>query len=266
MSKLIMNEKAYIEKILESHEKDIDISMSQLIYLLVKYFYIKEELHNKDDEEVDNYKKNIETLYVDVDLELQKFNFDNYYSFKYKKQIIDACRVVLRYDLKLKECDSIPLLSDELEKIKMCENDRERKLLFTFYIYARFKDKNGKIDEDVIKKDIFKMANINSTKLEMNRIIKSLREKGFISQNFINDNINIWVKFGSGEEVMSIKSLDNLGNQIIAYLNKDKKMCECCGKIIKIKSKKDFSTKYCKACAIEVDRQKARERMKELRG
>lgn len=262
-----MNEKEYIEKILESHEeKDIDISMSQLIYLLVKYFYIKEELHNKDDEEVDNYKKNIETLYIDVDLELQKFNFDNYYSFKYKKQIIDACRVVLRYDLRLKECDSIPLLSDELEKIKMCENDREKKLLFTFYIYARFKDKNGKIDEDVIKKDIFKMANINSTKLEMNRIIKSLREKGFISQNFINDNINIWIEFGSGEEIMSVESLDNLGNQIIAYLNKDKKMCECCGKIIKIKSKKDFSTKYCKACAIEVDRQKARERMKELRG
>ena len=265
MPKLIMNEKAYIEKTLESHEKDIDISMSQLIYLLVKYFYIKEELYNEDDEEVDNYKKNIETLYVDVDLELQKFNFDNYYSFKYKKQIIDACRVVLRYDLRLKECDSIPLLSDELEKIKMCENDRERKLLFTFYIYARFKDKNGKIDEDVIKKDIFKMANINSTKLEMNRIIKSLREKGFISQNFINDNINIWVKFGSGEEVMSIESLDNLGNQIIAYLNKDKKMCECCGKIIKIKSKNGRPVQYCKECATLIDREKAKERMKQLR-
>ena len=109
------------------------------------------------------------------------------------------------------------------------------------------------------------MANINSTKLEMNRIIKSLREKGFISQNFINDNINIWVKFGSGEEVMSIESLNNLGNQIIAYLNKDKKMCECCGKIIKIKSNNGRPVQYCKECAALINREKTKERMKQLR-
>lgn len=285
MPKLIMNEKKYVEKILDTHDvADIDITMEQLIYLLVKYFYENETWHDQDGcivdkpliyKETENdgdkkeynkevFKSTLDILYVDVDLELQKFNFEKYYSFKYKNLILNACNIVLKYDLKLKEYDYIPLLSDELENIKQCENDRERKLLFTLYIYARYKNKNGKIDEDAVKKDIFKMANINSTKLEMNKIVKSLRDKEFISQNFINDNINIWVTLGTGEEVMNVISFDNLGNQIIAYLNKDKKMCECCGRIIKIKSK-TCPPRYCNDCAYKIKNEQTKNSVKRIR-
>lgn len=46
--------------------------------------------------------------------------------------------------------------------------------------------------------------------------------------------------------------------------HRDYKQCESCGKLIKIKSKTK-PEKYCDKCAIDIDREKAKERMKTIR-
>lgn len=284
MAKIILNEKKYIEEILDTYNgktytKPEDLNVSQLIYLLAKYLYEKEDwgewtsldgnVYNtpniwKEKEVVDTETGEIsiektcktsnlsnDALYLanKIDNILLKFEITGYDTVKMMKQIKKACRTVIKYDLKLKRNENgVPLLSDELENIKKCDSDRERKILFTCYIYARYKNKNGRIDEDIVKKKLFDMANVSGTKLELNKVIKSLREKGLISQTFINSDITIWVKMGHGEEVMRVTDFDTLGNQIIVYLRDDYKMCECCNKkLVKIKSKTKIP-KYCKAC------------------
>lgn len=280
MAKIILNELEYIENILDKCDKnEVDISQSQLIYLIAKYLYMNEDWEvwkSKDGNEYNTPKIWIEKELVDtetgeiiidrkcnskvlsdkstylankVDNIMLKFEFDNYETYLMFKQLKKACSTVIKYDLKLKNYTTgIPLLSDELENIKNCETDREKKVLFACYIYARYKDKNGRIDDDIVKKQLFDMANVKGTKLELNKVIKSLREKGFISQSFVNSNITVWVKMGLGEEVLSVTDINTLGNQIMVYLKDDYKMCECCKRPFKIKG---TNSKYCRNCSHE---------------
>lgn len=295
MSKILLNELTYIENILNSYKdgkynKDlVDVSQSQLIYLLAKYLYLKEdwgEWESKDGNKYYTPKIWIEKEIVDketgeilverkcssktlgekatylankLDNVLLQFDFENYQSYLMFNQLKKACSTVIKYDLQLKNyINGIPLLSDELENIKRCETDREKKVLFACYIYARYKDKNGRIDDDIVKKQLFDMANVKGTKLELNKVIKSLREKEFISQSFVNSNITIWVDMGSGEEILNVTDFNTLGNQIMVYLKPDYKMCECCKRPYKIK-KHDYSSKYCTSCANKLHKEQDKE-------
>ena len=287
MAKILLDEKEYVDKLMKSFDGErydktlVDISQSQLIYLLAKYLYMNEDWgtwRSKDGNEYHTPKIWSEKEVVDVetgeiiierkcsskaltekatylanklDNIMLKFNFDNYESYLIFKQLKKACSTVIKYDLCLKDYkDGIPLLSDELENIKNCDTDREKKVLFACYIYARYRNKNGRIDDDIVKKQLFDMANVKGTKLELNKVIKSLREKGFISQSFVNSNITIWVNMGSGEEILRVTDINTLGNQIMVYLKKDYNICKICKKLYK-KNKYDYSSIYCKKCSDE---------------
>lgn len=269
MKEFILNEKKYIEEILETHDNSKE-SLFQMIHYLSRYYYstlekrdIVKNVHKRDgsDEQAIDYKvlnEQIDILEKLVHEELLKFNYDDYALYKWREEIRKACSLTIKYNLTLKEFESIPLLSDELEKIQQCDTDREKKLLFTLYIFARYKGRNGRIDTEYVKKTIFDLANINDTTLEKHKIVASLRDKGFIFQNFINDDINIWVPMGTGEPVMEVLpigelgKLDKLGNQLIAYLKSqidekyNYKICARCGCIIKVKSN---SQKFCDKCS-----------------
>ena len=260
MKEFILNEKKYIEEILETHDNSKE-SLFQMIHYLSRYYYstlekrdIVKNVHKRDgsDEQAIDYKvlnEQIDILEKLVHEELLKFNYDDYALYKWREEIRKACSLTIKYNLTLKEFESIPLLSDELEKIQQCDTDREKKLLFTLYIFARYKGRNGRIDTEYVKKTIFDLANINDTTLEKHKIVASLRDKGFIFQNFINDDINIWVPMGTGEPVMEVLSLDKLGNQILAYLKPGHKMCDKCGRIIKINNRVH---RCCKTCAKKI--------------
>lgn len=302
MAKILLNESAYINNILDSYDGKkydktlVDISQSQLIYLLAKYLYKKEDWGkwvSKDgtehstpkiwtEKEVIDYetgeiiierkcsskKLSEKTVYLANKLDnlLLKFDFDGYETYLMFNQLKKACSTVIKYDLQLKEyINGIPLLSDELENIKKCETDREKKVLFACYIYARYRNKNGRIDDDIVKKQLFDMANVKGSKLELNKVIKSLREKEFISQSFVNSNITIWVNMGKGKEILTVTDFTTLGNQIMVYLKPDYKMCKCCNKLFKIKSKYDSSSKYCSKCSKEQTLEKTRLRVEKYR-
>ena len=46
--------------------------------------------------------------------------------------------------------------------------------------------------------------------------------------------------------------MQNLGNLFLSYIKPNYKQCERCGKLVKIKSKNDHSTKYCNKSGYEV--------------
>lgn len=283
MAKIILDERVYIENIIKSFDGEkydkslVDVSQSQLVYLLAKYLYEEEDWGSWVSIDGNEYfTPNIWNEKEKIDLEtgeiliektfsskllseksvylankldniLLKFDFDSYESYKMFDQLKKACSTVIRYDLRLKSFpNGVPLLSDELENIKKCETNREKKVLFACYIYARYRGKNGRIDDDIVKKKLFDMANVKGTKLELNKVIKGLREKGFINQDYINSNITIWVILGNGDEVFRVTDFNTLGNQLLVFLNSNYKICEFCKKrLIKRVKTHDRSSKYC---------------------
>ena len=48
MNKLIFNEKAYIENVLSTHDKNINISKFQLIQLIAIYMYQEYDISDKE--------------------------------------------------------------------------------------------------------------------------------------------------------------------------------------------------------------------------
>ena len=145
--------------------------------------------------------------------------------------------------------ESIVLYKDELDLINTLEKDRDKKLLFTCYIIARFYNTEGWVNMSRI--ELFKLANITLTSKERNITIGKLIQSGYLQDSKKNENLNIKVNFIEGEKALEVKELKNVGNQFIAMTKKDYKMCEICGKLIKIKIKNDYSTKYCVKCAKE---------------
>lgn len=50
-----------------------------------------------------------------------------------------------------------------------------------------------------------------------------------------------------------VYQMQNLGNLFLSHIKPNYKQCEKCGKLVKIKSKNDGSTKYCNKCKHEMD-------------
>lgn len=239
MSKLILNENNYLLNVLKDHDKNkVDISETQLAFLLTKKYR--------------DYDKVIE--------EMEKFNFEKYCEIKWYDTIHKFCDIVINYDLKLKNYEYIPLYEHELENIKKCKKDKYKKLLFTIYILARYKNKELKnkdnfyrIDKTLLQKDLFDCANIRCTKKDKALMINELWKDGYIEQSFINDDVSISVELNNqGKEVMKITNLDNLGNQILAYLKPNYKQCSICGKLIRIKGR---NSQYCEQCLLKREKE-----------
>ena len=142
------------------------------------------------------------------------------------------------------------IYQSELDIINKCETNKEKKLLFTLFVLAKINGNNyGWVNNEI--KDIFQLANITATIKERASMIYKLYKAGLIGQSQKIDNLSLKVELGQSDEstVLVIDSFENIGNQYIANFKPGWKMCECCGKLFKVKSEKDHSSKYCKQCA-----------------
>ena len=124
---------------------------------------------------------------------------------------------------------------------------------------ARFKYKT-KTDPQIIQREklIYDLSHFTDGVVEGNVIgVTNFGKQPSIKLNFVSEE---------GENVIEV-DLKEIDNVILKYLNWRKKdgynYCECCGKEIVSKAKKP--TKYCSKCAKEVDKNKAKNRMKVIR-
>ena len=237
----ILNEKKYVEDIINSSTLPEKMSVNSMITYLTKYYY------EKYDSTVD---------IVDAVCEqMNKFNIDirYYQEYKGRSRATRICNAISdgKLDL-LREYESIPLYKSEYDKIMSCENDKEKKILFTLYIIARYTNKYGWVYNP--RNELFKLANISSTTKGYKEIIYNLLHKGLIKNTKKVDDTKIGVELGSTTEeiIFEVSRINSLGNQFMAFIKDDYRLCECCDKLIKIKSNKDYSTKYCKKCANEI--------------
>ena len=229
-----MNELKYVEELIDSSSIPDKTSVSSVITYLTKYYY---ELYDSCDSVVDA-----------VCEQMKKYNLkvENYQEYKFKSRMISLFKSLEEGKTdRLKTHESIPLYRSEYEKILSCKADKEKKLLFTLYILARYTGKYGWVY--IPRKDIFNLANVSYNK-DSKILIRNLLQQVLIKNTKKVDDTKIGVELDDVAEdiTMKIYNMENLGNQFMVHLKPDYKLCECCNKIIKIKG---ANSKYCKICA-----------------
>lgn len=236
-----------------SKKKPDDLPMGYFIVLIAKY-YLSDDM-------------NVESLSNLIKKEILEFNLDNYQEYKYHNKILKICASLFdgSIDRNFREQEYIPIYENELNVIESLPNDRQKKLMFTFFALARYMDCDGWINKKTSKgiSEAFKLANVALTSDKRNELLHELFVNGYISCGKKVDNLNIKVQLdGSGKIIYKVKEFNNLGNQYIGNFKKGYKQCECCGKKVRITSPNKL---YCLKCSKDVDRNKAKERMKTLR-
>lgn len=227
--------------------------MGYFITLIAKY-YFSEELNN---EQLSNIVKD----------KLLEFDLDNYQEYKYHNKIVNICKNLFDNisGSAFREREYIPIYENELKFISSLPNDRQKKLMFTFFAVARYMDCDGWINKKTSKdiSEVFKLANVTLTSNKRNELLHELYKNGYIAFGKKVNNLNIKVSLDdSGEVVYKIKDFNNVGNQYIGNFKKGYKQCECCGRVIKITIN---NRKYCRVCSENINRENTKERMKHMR-
>ena len=222
-----------------SKKKPDDLTMGYFITLIAKYYFPL--LTDK------------ESLSDIVKKELLEFNLENYQEYKYHNKILKICTSLFdgSIDKDFREQEYIPIYENELKVIESLPNDRQKKLMFTFFALARYMDCDGWINKKTSKgiSEAFKLANVTLTSDKRNALLHELYMNVYISFSNKVDNLNIKVQLdNSGEIVYKVKEFKNIGNQYIGNFKKGYKQCKCCGKKIKDTGNKKM---YCNKCAIE---------------
>ena len=220
-----------------SKKKPDDLSMGYFITLIAKY-YLSDEI-------------DVESLSKIVKEKLLEFDLENYQEYKYHNKIMKICTSLFdgNIDKNFREQEYIPIYENELKVIESLSNDRQKKLMFTFFALARYMDCDGWINKKTSKgiSEAFKLANVTLTSDKRNELLHELYSNGYISLGKKVDNLNIKVQLdNSGEIVYKVMDFNNLGNQYIGNFKKGYKQCKCCGKKIKNTGNKKM---YCEKCA-----------------
>lgn len=165
----------------------------------------------------------------------------------------------------LVEIDSVPITEAELATIDTIDSKPLKRLAFSLLCVAKFfnmcnpRNSNWTNKSD---KEIFKLANIQTSTLRQSLMMNDLRALGLIGYSKLVDNINVNVKFINDDSkvVLHISDFRNLGYQYLKYTGStDYVECESCGLIMRKTSNR---LKYCPDCAIEINRAKSAERWK----
>lgn len=234
---IILNEKKYIEEILNG-DRVID-NMYYTLGLLARYYYHQDK---KDNTPAKLYGKLVEFLKSKNESE---FDWQHTLDKLIKKRDVDLVNV-----------EYIPITKTELNKIKEIKNKRLEKLAFTLLCVAKLNNiirpnNNNWVNRDV--KEMFKFANIRDGVTQQYLSIADLKDLGLLKYSKKIDNINLCVTFidNEGEIELKIDDFRDLGFQYLAYLGEGFIKCECCKRIVPVKSKTN-KPKYCDKCSKEL--------------
>ena len=252
---IIFDEYAYIDNIIA--EKNAEkISIKRLIVLMAKYYY-------HDEPEITTRKLNQKVMQTMADFD---FSPAVYQEYKYASFIKSTCSKIVNGKMSgdLKIIKKITLTKPEMERVQSVESEKARKLLFTLYILAKNKIKpTGWVNYRV--QDIFSYANLNVPRKERYELFGILYHAGLMELNKVIGKSGYKVELLNGEPEIEIAEMKDFGKQYIAAYKEGWMICRNCGRLFKKKSKNDFSSKYCKKCGVEVNRENTKTNMQIIR-
>ena len=248
---MIINEYQYAKKIIEDKEIPKGVSIKKLISYIARYFYND----NKDKKPIEFRKFIFEKM--------KQYNLDSgYYRESLYSNYVDTfCKKLLRGKISYKLANpiSVTLTKKEIDEIKKAATEKHQKLLFTMYVLAKTRDQsNGWINYSL--REIFQYANINVVRKEKILMLNDLKNWGLIETPVSYTKVAFKVKYHKETKknpiVFNITDFNNIGNQYVVTIRDGWKMCECCGRLIKIKGR---ANKYCNKCATKIQYQKINE-------
>ena len=238
---VVLNEAKQAEHILELGE--VGNKPTSTLFLLGKYFRKKKGL-------------NKEQTFQKLD-EFMKINYKNYNPALWEDAIADISNKSARYSLR--EIDYISITDREMEKIETLNNLSHRKLLFVMLCYAKLYNKvsesnNGWVNTEI--RDIYKNARVSVKHKEDKYLyLNDIEQTGLIAFSRKNDNLNLQVTFidDNGDEVLRIHDFRELGYEYLNFYNLGVfTRCNRCQRLVRKKSKRANSTKYCRECAAHI--------------
>lgn len=236
---IIINEYEYVKQILESKIIPKGVSNKRVLLYITKYYYNStysvKEMQNMVFEKMEEFKLPLEI----------------YQEYKYVTYVKGLCEKLKSNEIscEFRQVEAVELYQSELDIINQGETDKEKKLLFTLFVLAKINGTNsGWVNNEI--KDIFQLANVTTTIKDRALLLHKLYKLGLIGQSMRNDKLGYKVELGKNDEpvVLVIDSFENIGNQYIANFKDGWKMCECCGKLYKVKSNEGRPSKYCIQC------------------
>ncbi len=240
---IILNEKAYAEDVLEKME--LGKKPVETLGLLAKYYH------------GEGYKKQaiaelLESFLLKCDPSTN--------IVKWQDVIGRLSRSSGKYGLI--DIPAICITKAEVEQIQKIDGKLLQRLLFTMVCLAKYGNAVSATNNNWVNKDdreIFSLADIKLSAKKQSLMINDLYKMGCVGYSRIVDNVNINVKIINDDSpvVLEIRDFRNLGNQYRRYCGEKFIECTCCGKVVRENSGKQ---KYCKECAMEVNRQKASKR------
>lgn len=236
---IILNEKKYIEDISKG-DRSVD-NMYYTLGLLARYYYQQD-------------KSNTPAKLYPLLVEFLKSKKEN--EFEWQNSLD---RLIKKRDVPLVNIEFVPITKVELDTIREIKNRRLEKLVFTLLCVAKLNNtvkpnNNNWVNRDV--KEIFKLANVRDGVTQQYLSIADLKDLGLLKYSKKVDNINLCVNFIDNESEIELEIDDfrDLGFQYLAYLGEDYIKCECCKKIVPVKSKTN-KPKYCEECNKEIIRE-----------
>lgn len=253
---LILDERGQIKKIIESGEKPASMGMRSFIRYMAMYYY-------------DEYETLPLAAYIrGVQDKVKSFSFPLYMyeESRYYKYIFKICSKIKSETMNriLRDNEPIDITEGEIEIIKKAPSERHQKVLFSLYVLAKKNiPSTGWVNFSI--RDIFSYANVHVDKNTQYEIMYDLNRLELIQINRKIDKQGFKVEFVEGDPAITVSEFVSLGNQYLGKFKEGWLDCAICHKMVKIHSRYDRSRKYCKQCAEETDRKKAKERMSSLR-
>lgn len=251
---VVLNETKQAEYIIEKGE--VGTKPTSTLFLLGKYYRQKENL---DKEQTVN-KLN----------EFMVVNYKNYNPALWEEAIEDIAKKANKYPLR--EIDSIGITKSELDKIAELHNIKYEKLLFTMLCYAKLyntisENNNGWVNTDI--QELYRVARV-TVKYRKDKFLflNDIEGTGLISFSNKNDNLNLKINFFDmdGESVLEINDFRELGYEYLNYIGDGNFVrCSECKKLVRKKSKYDYSTKYCSECSKIVFNEQCKQNMRKMR-
>lgn len=239
MTEIVLNEKQWVEDILES--SSLGAKPSETLGRLARYYheigYRKSEVSRMLEEFL---------LRCDPNTNIVRWQavIDNSVKFAWKGSLINV--------------EPISITRNELEAIKRLPGILLQRLMFTLVCLAKYgnavsQKNNSWVNRDI--RDVLSLANIKVTVRRQSLLYNDLWRLGYVGYSNIVDNINVNVKIldDSGDSVMKIGDFRNLGNQYMRHIEDGYIACQHCGLIIKRCSP---TQKYCKNCSVDINIQK----------
>lgn len=263
MKNVTFSEKNDIERVISSGEVTQD-NVGRVISSFAKYNF--SILHMDDDANFNTISKWL------------KKHYNGYVETEFFDIIRGKIDAAHKYNLL--ESRDLVVYKSELDTIVNTNDIKIEKVLFAVLCVAKLQKnilgyQNGKYVFSLT--NIFKLARVHIRSTEREMFMHQLHKLGFIDAPYRNNDDSRWVTFMSdGTDDEAVLTINAIDFQELAFVYEQWKdgggftRCKRCGRLMKNK-KKDLTSKaknikkYCELCAIEVEKENSKERVRRFR-